>query len=102
MADRIADITALADRAAAEGSAVVSLQALFDTLGQPQPHYLHIRADGWNITHGYALDQRTPPGMTPRGACCILCGRVTARRDDQGMPWCGGGLPTETKEHQTT
>lgn len=42
----------------------------------------------------YALDQRTPAGMTPCGACCIACGRVTARRDPDGMPWCGGNPPT--------
>lgn len=42
----------------------------------------------------YALDQRTPDGMTPCGACCIHCGRVTARRDQDGMPSCAGSLPT--------
>lgn len=42
----------------------------------------------------YVLDQRTPAGMTPCGACCIACGRVTARRDPDGMPWCGGNPPT--------
>ena len=42
----------------------------------------------------FALNQATPPGMTPRGACCIHCGRVTARRDEDGWPWCGGELPT--------
>jgi hypothetical protein len=29
----------------------------------------------------------------PRQQMCILCGRVTARRDGDDMPWCGG---TET------
>ena len=42
----------------------------------------------------YALDQHTPDGITPRGACCIRCGRVTARRDPDGMPSCGGTPPT--------
>lgn len=44
----------------------------------------------------FALDQNTPAGMRPCQACCIRCGRVTARRDPDGMPWCGGELPTPT------
>lgn len=44
----------------------------------------------------YALDQSTPAGMPSNHKCCIVCGRVTARRDHDGMPWCGGALPTPT------
>ena len=44
----------------------------------------------------YALNQHTPAGMTPSQKCCIRCGRVTARRDCDGMPWCGGNPPTPT------
>lgn len=53
----------------------------------------------------FALDQSTPAGMRPCQACCVRCGRVTARRDAEGLPWCGGNPPTpaaETKEHQPT
>lgn len=42
----------------------------------------------------FALDQHTPEGMPPCQKCCIACGRVTARRDENGMPWCGGNPPT--------
>jgi hypothetical protein len=37
------------------------------------------------------LDQgrgRRPPCM----AICVRCGRITGRRDADGMPWCGGGV----------
>lgn len=40
------------------------------------------------------LEQGTPPGLTPCQQCCIRCSRVTARRDQAGMPWCGGEYPT--------
>jgi len=40
------------------------------------------------------LDQSTPAGMRPAQKCCIRCGRVTARRDSEGLPWCGG-LPIQ-------
>lgn len=42
----------------------------------------------------YALNQATPAGMTPSSKLCLRCGRVTARRDADGWPWCGGELPT--------
>lgn len=36
------------------------------------------------------LDQGyTRPGPS-RMAMCVRCGRVTERRDGDGMPWCGG------------
>lgn len=54
MADRISDITALADRAAAEGSKTVSLKALYSALGTEQPHHLTVRADGYTLTHACA------------------------------------------------
>lgn len=43
------------------------------------------------------LDQRTPVGMRPQGALCTRCGRMTARRDENGLPWCGGSLPETTE-----
>lgn len=36
------------------------------------------------------LDQTTPAGLLPAQKMCTRCGRVTARRDAAGMPWCGG------------
>lgn len=36
------------------------------------------------------LDQSTPPGLLPAQTGCVRCGRVTARRAPDGMPWCGG------------
>lgn len=39
------------------------------------------------LDQGYLLDP-------PQQAMCIRCGRVTARRDTDNMPWCGGELPT--------
>ncbi len=36
------------------------------------------------------LDQHTPPGIVTAQQCCIRCSRVTARRDTDGEPWCGG------------
>lgn len=41
------------------------------------------------------LEQGTPPGLRPSQQCCIRCCRVTARRDADGMPWCGGRSLTE-------
>lgn len=35
-------------------------------------------------------DQGTPAGMRPAQMCCTRCSRMTARRDERGMPWCGG------------
>lgn len=35
-------------------------------------------------------DQSTPDGLRPCERLCARCGRVTARRDPAGMPWCGG------------
>jgi hypothetical protein len=53
------------------------------------------RADGMPpCRERYALNQSTPAGMLPCQKLCILCGRVTARRDHDDMPWCGGELPT--------
>lgn len=40
------------------------------------------------------LPQGTPAGMPPCQAMCCHCGRVRARRDEQGRPWCGGTGPT--------
>lgn len=37
------------------------------------------------LDQGYAL-------RPPKQQMCVLCGRVTARRDNDGMPWCGGGI----------
>lgn len=50
--DLRADLTALADRAAADGSNVISLAALYQTLGTSRPHHLHVRADGYRLDHG--------------------------------------------------
>lgn len=36
------------------------------------------------------LDQSTPTELLPAQQLCIRCGRVTARRNDAGLPWCGG------------
>lgn len=36
------------------------------------------------------LDQGIPAGLLPCQQMCARCGRVTARRDPDGMPWCGG------------
>lgn len=33
--------------------------------------------------------QSSPDGR-PRQAMCTRCGRVTARRDAEGLAWCGG------------
>lgn len=38
----------------------------------------------------YELDQHTPAGLRPAQKLCTRCGRVTARRDPAGLPWCGG------------
>jgi hypothetical protein len=35
-----------------------------------------------------ALLAQTVP--EPTTAMCVRCGRITARRDIDGMPWCGG------------
>lgn len=51
-ADLLAAVRQVADRAAAEGSNVVALAALYDALGVDQPHHLHVRADGYTLTHG--------------------------------------------------
>ena len=63
---------------------------------------------GTNIPDGglpcrerYALNQSTPAGMLPCQRLCIRCGRVTARRDQNGMPWCGGELPTAQSTLET-
>lgn len=36
------------------------------------------------------LDQKTPKGLRPSQQMCARCGRVTARRDETGLSWCGG------------
>jgi hypothetical protein len=36
------------------------------------------------------FDQSTPDGLRPAQLMCTRCGRVTARRDEHGEPWCGG------------
>ena len=25
-------------------------------------------------------------------SCCVICGRVTPRKDENGLPWCAGKL----------
>ncbi len=39
-----------------------------------------------DLDQGYHL---RPPAQ----AMCVRCGRVTARRDTDGLAWCGGQLP---------
>lgn len=43
------------------------------------------RAD---LDQGYNL-------LPSRHALCVRCGRVTARRDTDTMPWCGGSAVAE-------
>lgn len=53
----------------------------------PRPGWLGL--DGPECRERAVLDQgysRVPP----RQAMCRRCGRVTSRRDGEGMPWCGG------------
>lgn len=38
------------------------------------------------------LVQANPGGGPPFQRMCLRCGRVTARSDGDGLPWCGGGL----------
>lgn len=45
------------------------------------------------------LDQDTPKRMRPCQAMCTRCGRVTARRDVDGLAWCGGQAPAPQREH---
>lgn len=55
---------------------------------RPVDHHDHI-ARGECRERVY-LDQTTPAGLVPCQRLCTRCGRVTARRDPAGMPWCGG------------
>lgn len=50
----------------------------------------HYARSGLPCPERRSLDQSTPDGQTPCQQMCARCGRVTARRDDQDMPWCGG------------
>lgn len=52
--------------------------------------YEHLARSATACPERAGLDQATPVGMRPAGKCCVRCGRVTARRDGRGMPWCGG------------
>ncbi len=54
----------------------------------------HHGLDGPACPQRHHLDQHTPPGHRPCQAMCVRCGRVTARRDGDGQPWCGGNPPT--------
>jgi hypothetical protein len=55
MSDLLAAVRAVADHAAAQGSMVVSLRALYDALGTDQPHHLTIDPVGeWIVTHACA------------------------------------------------
>lgn len=56
--------------------------------------------------HGKGLEgppcpQRVEDPDFPRARwrMCFLCGRVTRRLDDDGLPWCGGQLPICTFGH---
>lgn len=51
MSDLLATVRQVADQAAAAGSGVVSLRALYAALGTEQPHHLTIHADRWELTH---------------------------------------------------
>ena len=57
------------------------------------PHGPSIPDGGLPCKERFALSQSTPPGLLPCQKLCVRCGRVTARRDQQNMPWCGGSLP---------
>lgn len=46
------------------------------------------------------LAQIQPEGP-PRVRMCVRCGRITARDDGDGMPWCGGLLPVERQQVAT-
>lgn len=51
------------------------------------------KSDGWagpECVERSSLPQSTPAGSRPCQRMCVWCGRVTARRDFDGMPWCGG------------
>lgn len=50
----------------------------------------HLAQGGLACRERVDLDQSTPDGLLPSQRCCTRCGRVTARRDPDGLPWCGG------------
>lgn len=50
--------------------------------------------DGAPCPERERLAQGTPAGMLPCTRMCSRCGRITARRDEQGRPWCGGEAQT--------
>lgn len=54
----------------------------------------HLARSGARCPERAGLDQSTPDGLLPASQMCSRCGRVTARRDDDGMPWCGGSPVT--------
>jgi len=41
------------------------------------------------------------PDGAPRVRMCMRCGRITARDDGDGTPWCGGLLPVERERGAT-
>lgn len=56
----------------------------------------HRSAAGLPCPEREGLDHDTPAGMRPSQKMCIRCGRVTARRGQNGYAWCGGQLPEVT------
>lgn len=51
--------------------------------------YGHFAAGGLACRERVGLDHASPAGQ-PCQAMCVRCGRVTARRREDGYAWCGG------------
>lgn len=49
--DALRAVRQVADRAAASGSRVVALDAVYNALDEPKIHLLHVRSDGFNLQH---------------------------------------------------
>lgn len=59
----------------------------------------HLARSGGPCPERAVLDQASAPGQ-PSQALCGRCGRVTARRDPDGRPWCGGTHPAGGDPHR--
>jgi hypothetical protein len=88
----------IAARRVAQRSAPRALVLVPDQPAAPDPVALVQRPagrgrglDGPACPERLHLDQSCVLG--PRQSMCIRCGRVTARKDTDGKPWCGGDIP---------
>jgi hypothetical protein len=64
--------------------------------------HAHLARSGLACPERRELDQSTPLGWVPCQQMCIRCGRVTARRNPLGLPWCGGQVEQQTRKERTT